>query len=180
MTDIALSTNKGCSTYYKILRRKSNFNNNIHLRERKWHLELDSRFSVIFWENARKLYASINFDNGLKWLQYQIVRNSLQTNYIVSHFMPEVSSICIYCNSPGSFEKISHLFWSCLKVSEFLNEVFSFITSTGISFKPSREQFLFGFCDENFHSPTNYISLLAKKYIWQTKFKTATLSLSRF
>ena len=180
LIDIALSTKKGCSTYYKILRKKLNFKNNNYLRENKWHLELDSRFSVMFWENARKLYASISFDNGLKWLQYQIVRNSLQTNYIVSHFMPEVSSICIYCNSPGSFEKVSHLFWSCGKVSEFLNELFLFITSTGIIFQPSREQFLFGFCDESFHNPKNYISLLAKKYIWQTKFKTATLSLVGF
>ena len=87
---IALSTSKGCSKYYKILNMKANLNNKIYLRENLWHLELNQHLSVQFWDNAKRLCASINFDNQLRWLQFQIVRNSLQTNYIVSHFKPNV------------------------------------------------------------------------------------------
>ena len=180
LIDTALSINKGCSTYYKMLRIIVNLNNKIFLRDTKWHLELGLRYSVQFWDNARKLCAAVTFDNYLKWLQYQIIRNSLQTNYIVSHFKPEVSATCSYCNSINSLEKISHLFWLCSKVSEFLGEVFLFISSTGTKFEPTREEFLFGFFNESFYKSKNYISLVIKKYIWVTKFKSANLSLVGF
>ena len=128
--------------------------------------------------------ASINFDNQLWWLQYQIVRNSLQTNYIVSHFKPNVSPTCTYCRNldnldwnPNNLEKISHLFWTCVNVCKFLGLVFRFICSTGLVFETTKSQFLFGFPDEGFSNPRNYIRLIIKKYIWQTKFKTTNLSL---
>ena len=182
LIDIALLTTKGCGLYYKLLTKKSNYNNKIHIREKKWHLELDQQFSIGFWNKARKFYAAINFDNTLKWLQFQIVRNSLQTNYIVHHFIPNIPSTCSYCQQLDSLEKISHLFWSCSKVSEFLGEVFIFISSTGIipNFKPTKIQFLFGIFDESFHSLKNYIMLTTKKYIWQTKFKNVNLTMVGF
>ena len=34
-------------------------------REQKWHTELNTQFSITFWERARKLCASINFENPL-------------------------------------------------------------------------------------------------------------------
>ena len=91
LIDIALSTKKGCSFYYKIIRKGKNLSINMAIREQKWHLELGKTFSVIFWENARKLCASINFENPLKWLQFQVLRNCLQTNAITSHFINQLS-----------------------------------------------------------------------------------------
>ena len=38
-------------------------------------------------------------------------------------------------------------------------------------------EFLFGNLNETFNHPKNYISLLIKKYIWATKFKSANLSI---
>ena len=148
LIDIALSIEKGCSRYYKILTKKQNLTNKIHLRENKWHLELNLLFSTNFWDKSRRFYASINFDNNLKWLQFQIVRNSLQTNYIVSHFIPNVSATCSYCRKLNSFENIFHLFLSCSIVSEFLGEVVAFISTTGIVFAPTKLQILFDFHDE--------------------------------
>ena len=177
LIDIAMSTNKGCSIYNKILTKKTILKNNIYLRENKWHLELRSHFSITFWDKTRYLCASIDFDNQLKWLQYQIIRNSLQTNYIVSHFKPNVSPTCKYCETPTSLEKISHLFWFCPKISDFLVDVFAFVCSTGLVYTPTREQFLFGYFDQHFFQPKNYISLIVKKYIWVTKFKTAELTM---
>ena len=150
------------------------------MRDEKWQQELNQHFSINFWDDARKLNASINFDNSLKWLQYQIIRNSLQTNYIVSHFRPDVSSICSYCQSENSSEKISHLFWTCLRVSEFLDEVFIFMANSGIVYQPTKIDFLFGFTKEKFYGLNNYISLIIKKYIWLTKFRTGVLSLVAF
>ena len=175
LIDIATSCKKGCSTYYKLLVKKDILTSKIHLRETKWHQELNLQYSICFWDKARKLCASIDFDNPLKWLQYQIIRNSLQTNYIVSHFMPNISPICSFCNLQTSFEKISHIFWFCTKVMSLLQELFALISSTGLPFSPTKEQFIFGYHDKGFYQPENFISLVTKKYIWANKFKDANL-----
>ena len=175
-----MSTYKGCSYYYKILTKKTTLSNNIYVRENKWHLELHSRFSINFWNNSRNLCASIDFDNQLKWLQFQIIRNSLQTNYIVSHFKPNVSPICKYCENPAFVENVSHLFWFCPKVSDFLIDIFAFVCSTGLVYTPTREQFIFGYHNQSFFQPKNYITLVVKKYIWKTKFKSVNLTMVGF
>ena len=66
LIDIALSTKKGCSFYYKLIRKSKNLSVTMVTREQKWHTELDKTFSVFFWEKARKLCASINYENPLK------------------------------------------------------------------------------------------------------------------
>ena len=176
--DIATSCYKGCSTYYKILTKKATLSNSNHVRETKWHQELNLQFSINFWDKSRKLCASIDFDNQLKWLQYQIIRNSLQTNYVVSHFIANGSPICSYCKIPTSFEKISHLFWLCPRVNDFLLEMFAYVCSTGLDYTPTRDQFIFGYHDKNFYQPQNLISLIIKKYIWSIKFKNTILTMA--
>ena len=144
--------------------------NKIGIREQKWHTELNSTFSIHFWEKARKLCKSIKNENPLKWLQYQIIRNSLQTNLIVSHFIANIGPECYYCQL--SIETISHIYWFCPIVNRFLEEVFEIISSSGIIFRPTKLQFLFGYLEESFNTPRNYLTLVVKKYIWNCKFKT--------
>ena len=170
LIDIILSTKKGCSAYYKILIKKKIMSNKIGRREQKWHTELNSTFSIHFWEKARKLGASIRNENPFKWLQYQIIRNSLQTNLIVSHFIANIGPECYYCQL--SIETISHLLWICPIVSRFLKDVFETITASGIIFRPTKLQFLFGYLEESFNTPRNYLTLVLKKYIWNCKFKS--------
>ena len=131
-----------------------------------------------FWEKARRLCASIRNENPTKWLQFQIVRNSLQTNYIVSNFLPNVASDCQFCQIMA--ETTSHLFWTCHKVSDFLVDVFALVCSTGLNFTPTREQFLFGFFDVPPNDPKNYLALAIKRFIWISKFKTGSLSFVGF
>ena len=169
LIDIALSSKKGCSVYYKLLMKSKTLSKNMSEREQKWHTELNSRYSITFWDKARKLCASISNENPIKWLQFRILRNCLQTNAIVSHFINNVNPECQYCQL--STETISHLYWLCPVVSAFLNDIFNFISSTGLTFAPSREQFLFGYLDRSFNAPENYLVLLLKKFIWSCKFK---------
>ena len=118
LIDIALSTKRGCSAYYKILNHTAWQQKRMHLREKKWHEELDMLLSIDFWIKTRQLCAEIQFENSLKWLQFQIIRNSLQTNVIVSHFVRNVTRSCDYCGVDD--EVISHLFWSCRTVNGFV------------------------------------------------------------
>ena len=175
--DIALSCNKGCNKYYKLLNSKSNLINKNYLRESKWHLELNQTMSIPFWAKCRHFVTSINFDNKIKWLQYQIVRNCLKTNYVVSHFKVNVAPHCSYCNLQGSNETISHLFWFCTYVGDFIIEVEQFLNSVGLYIKFSKNKFLFGIHEEPPESPSNVILLLIKRYIWRQKFGACTLSI---
>ena len=180
LIDLATASNKGCRLFYKTLTLKSSLNNKMYLREQKWHTELGTIFSVDFWDGARALCSKIDFDNQLKWLQYQIVRNSLQTNFIVSHFKPNISKQCSYCLDPDSYEVISHLFWFCPYITNFIRNIIIFLNDTGLEFNPTKEQFLFGFLDLKSYAPGNFIGLVLKKYIWRSKFCSANLSVVGF
>ena len=180
LIDIALSTVKGCSFYSKLLNKKSVMSNKIVKREAKWHTELGTTFSIDFWNRARHFCTKIDFDNQLKWLQHQIVRNSLQTNYIVSHFRPHISKLCTFCQHPDSLELISHLFWFCSITGDFIKSVFEHIANLGVSCMPTKTEFLFGCQNARPYSPKNLISLVLKRYIWKEKFKNATLTIASF
>ena len=180
LIDIAMSTTKGCSTYCKFLSKKASLNSKMNVREAKWHDELGTTYSIYFWDKVRLLCSKIDFDNQLKWLQFQIIRNSLQTNYIVNHFKPNVLKHCSYCKNPNFDELVSHLFWFCPYVSQFLRDIVAFIDTSDIDFNPTKEQFLFGNDKFQPYSPQNFICLVLKKYIWRTKFKTTTLTLVGF
>ena len=180
LIDIALSTVKGCSFYSKLLNKKSILCNKIVKREAKWHTELGSTFSIDFWIKARHFCTKIDFDNQLRWLQHQIVRNSLQTNYVVSHFRPNVSKLCTFCQHQDSLELVSHIFWFCTITGNFIKSVFEHISNLGLPYMPTKTEFLFGYQNAWPYSPKNFISLVLKKYIWKSKFKNATVTLVSF
>ena len=48
LIDVALSTKKGCSNYYKLLMEKMFLNNKNGIREQKWHTKLNNNLSVNF------------------------------------------------------------------------------------------------------------------------------------
>ena len=56
----------------------------------------------------------------------------------------------------------------------------NFLNNHGLDYEPTKEQFLFGFLDQKSHSPSNFTSLVLKKYIWKTKFRSAILSMVGF
>ena len=147
-------------------------------REGKWHFELGCIYSCIFWEKVRKFCSSIKNENNIKWLQFQIVRNSLQTNKIVHHFKPQVSILCSFCSD--SEETVSHLFWFCSETNNFLTQVFGLVSSSGLEFSPRMRDFIFGILDESYSTPSNYLILHIKRFIWCSKFNTQSLSLVGF
>ena len=161
-----------------MLRKKSILSNKIGKRQYKWHGELGEVYSLDFWNSARNFCAKIIIDNKLLWLQYQIVRNSLQTNYIVSHFVRNVSPLCEYCQE--SNELVSHLFWFCNVARLFLQEVTYYFDQFNFSFIPSKTQMLFGFRELEVTDPKNYITLVFKRYVWINKFKNKQLNVNGF
>ena len=93
--------------------------------------------------------------------------------------MRHVPKTCSYCQGPDSVELISHLLWSCPVVSNFLNDVFTFISSTGTAFLPSQVQFLFGNTNYEAYQTQKYISLILKKKTLG-KQKSKKMAIDRF
>ena len=178
LIDLILSSLKGCRKYYLLLQYKNVRSSSVKQREEKWHKEVNVVYSLHHWDGARRLYSNTLLDNKIKWLQYQIVRNSLTTNCIVSRFKNNVASSCSYCLEAD--ELLSHLFWSCTVVRSLLNQIIFFLSSCDIHLTPSFKDVLFGYHDAPFSSPKNYILLLFKRYVWVQKFKTCRLDFNGF
>ena len=116
----------------------------------------------------------------MKFVQFQINRNSLFTNYKVNKFKPYISPACTFCvleevNNPPS-ELVSHLFFSCQQVNDMWVEVRNWLRIININLPLDRKVLLFGYQEQNSNSLLNYIILCVKYYIWRTKLQVQQLS----
>ena len=177
IANIATLTVKGCNAYYKLLRKNKNLVNNNRLREEKWHLELGSVYGVDYWNKIYSFTKNIKNDNYVKWLQYQIVRNSLFTNYRVNKINNNISPLCSACLV---VEKVSHVFWSCERVMNFWKLLANWLEGFDIKFPLTNKTILFGFLKEPPDSKINFSILIAKSYVWKSKFKNTQISIIGF
>ena len=174
---------KGCSVYSKFLKKKINLNTPLTERENKWHAELKCTYGTNFWNRTYNLAASIKHENKIKWLQYQINRNSLFTNYKVNKFKPHVSPNCAFCSHNEEFshlELVSHLFWDCDFVLKLWQEVKIWLATLNYNLPLDRTKLMFGLHDQASSSVLNYVILCVKYFIWKTKFQSKDLSLPIF
>ena len=184
MIGIANLVQKGCNVYYKILRKKINLNTPLTVREEKWHNELNCTFSIDFWNQTYILTSKIKNDNKFKYLQFQINRNSLFTNYRVNKFKNDIPPHCTFCSGPENLnpplEKIAHLFYDCNISQNLWIEIENWLRGQNIDIPRDRKIILFGFHDQPINSLTNYIILCVKYFIWKSKFKSQELHLRAF
>ena len=65
-------------------------------------------------------------------------------------------------------------------VKSFIQEVREFFHHRDVDFHPEKLQFLFEFHNLPLLHPSNYLSLILKKYIWVIKFRTKVLNTAGF
>ena len=118
---------------------------------------METNFGLQFWNNSYALTAEIKNDNRLKWLQYQIVRNSLFTNHKVSKFNPNIFP---YCRNCFSIEKTGHLMWICAQVQDFWREIKLFLETFQITPEITSKVVLFGYHKESINSIAKLSSCL--------------------
>ena len=138
---------------------------NIRLREIKWENILGMLLGPIFWDNTYRIFSKINYDNRLKYFQFNINRGCLKTNNIISKFVPNQTDRCTFC---GIFlEDILHLLWDCRITRAFFDSIVNFANSLEIVWPPqSREVFLFGTPTIDFHTASGYFYLQTKHFLW--------------
>ena len=183
LISIANLTRTGCSAYYKLLRKKKNLSNSTSIREAKWHTELGCIFGIEFWGRTYTLISNLKYENKMKWLQFQINRNSLFTNYKVNKFKPGISPLCSFCRHHENFprsELVSHLFYECDYVQNLWLSIKTWLAPLNTVFPLERAKLLFGIHSEPCNSVLNYTILCAKSYIWKAKFTTKDLTLESF
>ena len=127
-------------------------------------------YSIPFWSKTYRYVSSIRNDNRVKWVQFQIVRNSQFTNYKVNKFNPNVSALCSYCKEAE--ELVSHLYYRCPVVQNFWKELKLFMANLGLMLSLGENSILFGDKKKSPDSMVNVILLWAKYYIWTNKFKS--------
>ena len=99
----------GCRPFYNVLRARSNERGDNTRSEDKWHEQLNTVLSIDFWNSALRLNSNHKNDNFAKWLQFQLIRNTIFTNDRVSKFKPNVTEKCELCDLET--ENALHLFY---------------------------------------------------------------------
>ena len=153
-------------------------------RESKWHNELGCTFGIDFWNKTYNLTSNIKYENKIKYLQYQINRNSLFTNYKVNKFKRHISPFCSFCiqaqNPVTPCELVSHIFYDCDYVLNLWQEIINWLKTLNINIPLDRKALLFGLSDQASTSVQNYLILYTKYFIWVTKFQTKQLGFDSF
>ena len=184
LIQIANLCTKGCSIYYRFLRKKVSLKTTLKDREDKWHQELSCTLGIDFWNSLYSRTANIKNENRIKWLQFQINRNSLYTNVKVNKFNFQVSPYCTFCRLTDSnnlnLELISHLFHGCTYVQNFWNEVKDWLLTTNINLNIDVKTILFGDMNNDINSVTNSVILYAKYFIWKSRLKNQSLLFTSF
>ena len=177
------SVKTGCNLYYKYIRKKVNMSNSLVERENRWHNELNCTFGTDFWNSTYNLASTIKNENKMKWLQYQINRNCLFTNYKVNKFKPNISPFCTFCSQVegvSNLELVSHLFFDCDCTLQLWQATKNWLQTFNKNIPLNRNVILFGIHNQPSTSVENFVILCVKYFIWKTKFQTAELSFISF
>ena len=176
---IAQKQVSGCRSFYNVFRARACERGGTTRSEEKWHEQLDTVLSIDYWNSAIRLNSSHKNDNFAKWLEYQILRNSIFTNDRVSRFKPNVSDKCDLCGLET--ENSYHLFYQCFVSQRFWVEIKQYLLIKFNLYLPvERLSILFGIVNQAYSSVLNTIIILGKQLIWSCKHGNKLPTLSHF
>ena len=175
---IARKYESGCKAFYTVLRARLNDRVDTTRAEVRWHEQLASIMSIDFWNSVLRLNANLKNNNCLKWLQYQIVRNTVFTNNRVSKFKNTVSDRCDLCTLET--ETSYHLFYLCPVSQRFWAETKQYLDKFNLFLPVTRLQILFGIITQTCDSVLNTFILLGKHLIWTCKHSKKIPNLNHF
>ena len=169
---------KGCRVFYTVLKSRDWTGASSVDCENKWQTELGTNFSVDFWNRIWKINKYSIVSNKLKWINLQITRFILPTNYTVNKYNPNQDPRCSYCNL--HLERLPDLIWSCPVVRGFWSIVGTILTTYFPEFNLGRKEAIFGDVKSKGNSVINTMILLAKKFILKEKFGSKTINRLRY
>ena len=90
---------KGCRTFYLALKARHWATLDTRDYENKWQNELDTTFSVNFWNKIWQINKYSLVSNKMKWVNLQILKFILPTNYTVNKYKPSQDRRCSFCTA---------------------------------------------------------------------------------
>ena len=164
---------KGCRIYYVALKSREWTELSTSNCENKWHGELGTHFSIDFWNQIWKINKHSLVSNKMRWVNLQIYRFILPTNYSVNKYKPLQDPGCSFCSE--HLELLPYLFWSCPVVRDFWTMVGNILCYYYPQFKLGRKEAIFGDIKTKGNSIINTVLLLGKQFIWRQKFGSKSL-----
>ena len=159
---------KGCKAFYMALKAREWSGLNTSESESKWQVELGTHFSIDFWNKIWILNKQSIVSNKTKWINLQIFRFTLPTNYSVNKYKPFQDPGCSFCIH--HLERLPFLIWSCPVVREFWGMVGNILEIYFPNFTLGKKEAIFGDIKSAGDSVINTMLLLAKQFIWREKF----------
>ena len=149
-------------------------------REEKWDEILGGFRGVEFWNCLYRSMECIEFDNKIKWFQYQVNRLILKTNYVVSIFRPQVMTLCGFCRYRS--ETILHLLWNCPIVNSFYRNALESVRENAPMYYWPMEcvNFIFSMTNRKMAEPYNMFTLYLKYFVWKCKHRGTHPTLPAF
>ena len=129
-------------------------------------------------EKIFKLPFKVTKDSQLQWFQTKILHRILGTNHLCKKMKIVASERCTFCKEQT--ETIQHLFYECNVVKRFWDNLRTFISEQCFGIQPawSKNDIIFG--NIKFDNTLNKIILLAKKFIFNQKFRSVEPLLTYF
>ena len=107
---------KGGRTFYEALKSRDWANSGTRDYENKWQKELNTTFSLDFWNKIWQINKYSLVSNKMKWTNLQILKYILPTNYSVNKYKPFQDPRCSLCTAHS--ERLPDLIWGCLVVRD--------------------------------------------------------------
>ena len=164
---------KGCRSFYVALKSREWAKLGTKNDENRWHVELGTIFSIDSWNKIWRINKYALVSNKMKWINLQLLKHLLPTNYTVNKYKPTQDPRCSFCTD--HLERLQDFAWNCPVVREFWEMVGNFISTYFPNFRLGRKEAIFGDINSKGDSVINTLILLAKQFLWRQKFGSKKL-----
>ena len=166
-----LKDKKGCRRFYDLMLQSKKIELNDKWMQEFGFIDTDE------YKHYNKIIASVK-EIKLKDFQFKVINKILVTKSFLYRINKTDNNICEYCNQQT--ETIYHLFVECEIVKQFWNELQLWLnTHSTLTLNLDGKQIIFSNQDRR-NTIRNYLSIIAKHYIYTTKFTQKTLRIDNF
>ena len=144
----------------------------------KWHSETNVDDNCTTWSRIHQT-CMLPMDMRHRWLQYRITHRILSTNSYLHKIGVINSPNCYFCRDQE--ETLKHLFFDCHVVKAFITSVIHWLEiCSNRNFALNSIDFILSGHSAELPLSINLLSIIAKSYIYNVKYKEGQLNINAF
>ena len=164
-----LTSKQGISKQYSMFIN----NSEIPTSNIKWQNMFNT--TLLEWKYLYSWVYIVTKDSYLQWFQTRIAHRLLATNSLLCKLKISNTDLCSFCKIEK--ETLTHLFWECPIVADFIVDIKNCFHRSDIAFEIDCKSFLLGKSDKKCE-PFNLLCLEIKRYMYLCKRKGIIPSLT--